>query len=262
MRPALQLAARVYAHCPWPREPAVMVLAYHRIADERSNLAVSPRGFAEQMAWLAHQRSRLPVLSLEEASDALDNGSAPRRSVVITFDDAWADNHAHGLPALVEHAIPATLYVPSRLLGRRGHLSVSQFVAMAEGGVVVGAHSRTHRDLRTCSRAELDAEVRGSRQDLEDILGRRVESFAYPAGLHDDRVVDAVASAGYRSAVTTSRGWLRRTSDRLRIPRGFVEGVPLATFAAAARGGANVLAPADALKSAVSRHPAQPLLPC
>lgn len=261
MRQALQLAARLYARCPLPREPAIIVLAYHRIDDERRDLAVSPRRFAEQIAWLARQRSTLPVLSLEEAFNALEDGSAPRRSVVLTFDDAWADNHAHVLPALLEHAIPATLYVPSRLLGRPGHLSLSQLMAMVEGGIVVGAHSRTHPDLRTCSRAELDAEVRGSRQDLEDILGRPVESFSYPAGLHDDRVIDAVASAGYRSAVTTSRGWLRKRSDRLRIPRSFVERVPLTTFAAAARGGLNVLAPADALRSALSRYPASALLP-
>ena len=261
MRPAVQLAARVYAHSPLPREPAIIVLAYHRIADERSDLAVSPRRFAEQTAWLARQRSTLPVLSLEEAFDALENGSAPHRSVVITFDDAWADNHTHVLPALLEHAFPATLYVPSRLVGRPGHLSLSQLTAMVEGGVVVGSHSRTHPDLRTCSRAELDAEVKGSREDLEDILGRPVDSFSYPAGLHDDRVVDAVASAGYRSAVTTARGWLRKSSDRLRIRRSFVEKVPLATFAAAARGGFNVLAPADALRSAASRYPAGAALP-
>ena len=261
MRPVLQLAARIYARCPFPRGPAIIVLAYHRIADERRDLAVSPERFAEQMAWLARQRSTLPVLSLEEAFNALSNGSAAHRSVVLTFDDAWADNHEQALPALVEHAIPATLYVPSRLLGRPGHLSLSQLKAMVEGGVVVGAHSRTHPDLRTCSRAELEAEVRGSREDLEDILGRPVESFSYPAGLHDDRVIDAVASAGYRSAVTASRGWLRKSSDRLRIPRSFVERVPLATFAATARGGLNVLAPADALRSAASRYPASAALP-
>ena len=104
--------------------------------------------------------------------------------MVVTFDDAWADYHANALGPLVEHAIPSTMYVPSRLLDTPGHLTRTQLLEIAGTGVRIGAHSRTHADLPACSDAELERQVLGSREDLEDLLGEPVTRFAYPAGRH------------------------------------------------------------------------------
>ena len=248
IRTTLQAAARLWARVPLPVGPAVAVLGYHRVDDGGSGLEVSPAAFVRHMSLLAVERASLPVLGLDDALDRLAARSLPRRAVVVTFDDAWADNHDHALGPLVDNAIPATLYVPSRLLDTAHHLSRGQLVEMVDAGISVGAHSRTHPDLRKCSDGELEAEIRGSRDDLEDLLGRPVTSFAYPAGLHDDRVVAAVATVGYRSAITTRRGWLREGADLLRIPRSFIEEMDQATFRAAAQGGLNALAPLDAAR--------------
>jgi peptidoglycan/xylan/chitin deacetylase (PgdA/CDA1 family) len=248
MRPTLQRASRVWARWPFPLGPAVTVIGYHRVDDVDDPLAVSTLGFATHVAVLASQRAVRPVLDLDEALDRLRAGTAPRRAVVVTFDDAWADNHANALGPLVEHAIPSTLYVPSRLLGRPGHLTRGQLLEMAGAGVRIGAHSRTHADLPTCGDAELEREVRGSREDLEDLLGEPVTRFAYPAGRHDARVRAAVAAAGFRSAVLAARGWARAGQDRHRIPRSIMEEFDRRTFEAAIRGGLNYLGPVEAVR--------------
>ncbi|HEV8164489.1 MAG TPA: polysaccharide deacetylase family protein, partial [Actinomycetota bacterium] len=183
MRASLQRISRMWAYWPLPAGPAVAVIGYHRVDDVEDPLAVRSDTFAAHMAILAAQRRQRPVLHLQEALDRLAAGTAPRRSVAVTFDDAWADNHRTALGPLVECAIPATLYVPSRLLGRPGYMTRSQLREMAAAGVTVGAHSRTHADLRACGDAELEREVQGSRDDLEELLGTPVTSFAYPAGL-------------------------------------------------------------------------------
>ena len=125
-------------------------------------------------------------------------GELGTRGVVLTFDDAWADNHANALGPLSRHGLPAMLYAPSRLLGRSGYMTRSQLLEMDAGGVTIGAHSRNHPDLRACSPHELESEIRGSKEDLEDLLGKPVTSFAYPTGLLDDRVVEAVRAAASR----------------------------------------------------------------
>ena len=253
MRPVIQAATRGWARLPGPRGPAVMVLGYHRIDHLDDDLAVRPSTFAAQMDVLVSRRHDVPVLDLHVALERLSGQAPPRRAVVLTFDDAWADNHTYALGELVDRSLPATLYAPSRLLGKAQHLSPTQLREMDAAGVTIGAHSRTHPDLRGCSDAELEAEVRGSREDLEDLLGRPVTSFAYPSGLEDDRVRAAVVAAGYRSAVTTCRGWTRPTADPYRIPRNIVEDYPPATFSATVRGGSNLLRTADALAGVLRR---------
>jgi peptidoglycan/xylan/chitin deacetylase (PgdA/CDA1 family) len=223
-----------------------MVLGYHHVDDELPG-SVRRDGLRDQLAWLRAQ-SALAVLGLDAAALALQSGAPPQRAVVLTFDDAHADFHAAALPLLVEAGLPATLFVPSGLLGSHGHMAVAQLRECSAAGVEIGGHSRGHVDLRGCDDAELEAEVRGCREELEDLLGRPVRSFAYPAGRYDARVEAAVRAAGYRLAVTTRRGWWRRHGDPLQVPRSFVEDASLAAFAAAARGGYHVLSVVDALR--------------
>lgn len=248
MRRSVQFAVRAWARLPVPLGPAAAVLSYHRVNPVRDSLAVTPRTFRRQMAYLAEQQALRPALRLDHVLDSFAAGSAPHRAVIVTFDDGWADNHDYALSALVEHAIPAIVYVPSRLLGTRNVLSATQLREMVAAGIEVGSHTRSHADLRLCSGAEIEREVRGSREDLEDLLGCPVTSFAYPFGSYRRAAELAVAAAGYRSALTCRRGWLQPSSDFLHIRRNFVREVDDATFAAAARGGLTVLRPAQVLR--------------
>jgi peptidoglycan/xylan/chitin deacetylase (PgdA/CDA1 family) len=254
VRDAVALAVRLRARWPWPAGPAVAVLGWHRVDVGGGELAVRPAAFARQMALLDEYRHRQLVLHLDQAADFLTGRPGQHRAVVLTFDDAWADNHTHALGPLTRHRLPAILYVPSRLLGTPGYMTVAQLREMDSAGVRVGAHSRTHPDLRSCGAAELEGEVRGSKEDLEDLLGKPVTSFAYPTGLLDERVRAAVAAAGFSSAITTRPGWWRRSTGPLQIPRSFAQDFSEATFRAAVEGGLNVLGPVGAVKGLIPGH--------
>ena len=249
MRPAVALAVRVRARWPLPLGPAVAVLGWHRVDVEGGGLAVSPARFTRQMDLLDEHRQHCPVTRLDQVAGFLASGERHSRRVVLTFDDAWADNHANALGPLSQHHLPAILYVPSRLLGQPGYMTRTQLLEMDDAGVTIGAHSRTHPDLRACSPGNLEREVRGSKEDLEDLLAKPVTSFAYPTGLTDERVQAAVAAAGFTSAVTTCPGWWRPATKPLEIPRSFVENFSDATFVAAMAGGLNVLGPVGAVKT-------------
>lgn len=251
LRSAVALAVRLRAIWPLPIGPAVAVLGWHRIDIDGGRLAVPPALFERQLDILSDHRQRAPVVSIDHVAAILAAGQPRARCVVLTFDDAWADNHANALGPLTRHRLPATLYTPSRLLGVPGYMTRSQLLEMDAAGVTIGAHSRTHTDLRACRPAELEIQVRGSKEDLEDLIGKPVTSFAYPTGLLNDRVVDAVGAAGFTSAVTARPGWWRPTTARLRIPRGFAEDFSESTFLAASRGGLAVLSAVGAIKRLV-----------
>jgi peptidoglycan/xylan/chitin deacetylase (PgdA/CDA1 family) len=68
----------------------------------------------------------------------------------------------------------------------------------------VGAHTRSHPNLVVLSAEEQLAELRGSRLELEAILGRAIDSCSYPYGSYDAVTLDAVAAAGFSYACTAT----------------------------------------------------------
>ena len=82
--------------------------------------------FARQMGILGERRQRIPVVDSNRSGAALSGRHPAPGGVVLTFDDAWADNHAHALGPLSGLRLPAMLYAPSRLLGTPGYMTRTQ----------------------------------------------------------------------------------------------------------------------------------------
>lgn len=89
---------------------------------------------------------------------------------------------------------------------------------MAERGVTVGSHTKSHKLLVNESWETILDELKGSRAELERRLGHGVDHFAYPDGRFNSDALRAVAVAGFRYAYTTC---MHRDRDQplLTIPR-------------------------------------------
>lgn len=92
--------------------PGAVILRYHRIADlpaDPYGLCVSPNRFSEHLALI--KRGAVPM-QLRELVRLIRAGvSPPRRTVVVTFDDGYADNLYQAKPLLEQYEIPATVFV-------------------------------------------------------------------------------------------------------------------------------------------------------
>jgi peptidoglycan/xylan/chitin deacetylase (PgdA/CDA1 family) len=77
-------------------------------------LSVAPARFAEHLQVIVRM---LRPVRLRAAAASLRTGRVPRRAVVVTFDDGYADNLHAALPLLEEFGVPATMFVTS---GNRG----------------------------------------------------------------------------------------------------------------------------------------------
>ena len=90
----------------------------------------------------------------------------------------------------------------------------------ATSGLQLGAHSATHRSLPALEDRDLEREVVESRDIIRRRTGVTPEFFAYPYGLWNNRVRQAVRSAGYRAAFTLDDGaGGRTTADQWALPR-------------------------------------------
>ena len=205
------------------------ILFYHRVSDDRDELAVTPGSFAEQMDYLASEAYR--VVDILSAIDLLDSGKPLARTVALTFDDGFLDVAEHALPILSERGFRATVFVAPAVTD--GSASFSWYRGEApplltwddiveldrDGTLRFEAHSLTHPNLPTLDDAAAVEEIAGSKRELENRLGRVVQAFSYPSGLFGEREERIAAEAGYRIAVACEPGVNDRSTDRFAMRR-------------------------------------------
>jgi peptidoglycan/xylan/chitin deacetylase (PgdA/CDA1 family) len=206
-----------------------VVLMYHSIEPEEhepnDTWSVSAKTFREHMQLLKSEGWHTARIC-----DLLQPESLPLRTVVISFDDGYANNFENGFEVLHEYGMTATWFIVTQDIGRhsrwlgqdqpfRPMLNNEQLRQMVDAGIEIGSHTRRHFRLSQLDFNSIWEEVSGSKKELEDILGLPVISFAYPYGELNDDYVAAVKKAGYRIACSTRTGWFGSDPDLLLVRR-------------------------------------------
>jgi peptidoglycan/xylan/chitin deacetylase (PgdA/CDA1 family) len=161
----------------------------------------------------------------------------------LSFDDGFRNVFTNAAPILQKEQIPAVVFVPTRLIGasweetahfclKRGDYRAviemmrwEELQQLVDYGIDVGSHTRTHARLSkiSCNERELEDEIRGSKQDLEDQLGRPCHYFSWPFGRPSDADAKSLAmvrTSGYRACFGAYRGSIHPgQTDPLAIPR-------------------------------------------
>jgi peptidoglycan/xylan/chitin deacetylase (PgdA/CDA1 family) len=217
---------------------SVPILMYHYIrvnpvpGDRLGrSLSVTPRAFAAQMTML--RQAGVTTVSLVEVTAALGGGPPlPPRSVVLTFDDGYADFSTAALPVLIADGFRATVFVVSGFLDQPGYMTTDGVVAAARAGMTIGAHTVHHVSLAHAPAALARLEIAVSRQTLEQISGQPVDDFAYPYGDTSRAVQTMVADAGFHDAVSTVYGASEIPAQQFALERVRIDGADsLATVA-------------------------------
>jgi peptidoglycan/xylan/chitin deacetylase (PgdA/CDA1 family) len=209
-------------------EHGIRVLFYHRVSDERDDLAVHPRRFREQMDYLAGAGYR--VVDIVQVAELLDAGETPARTVGLNFDDGYLDVAEHALPVLAEHGFRATVFVATGVTDGRASfawyqrqpplLGWDEIAELDRGDTLeFEAHTVTHPNLLAVDDLRAAAEIEDSKQELEDRLGRRVMALSYPAGLFGERERRLAVESGYRVAVSCEPGVNLPDTDRFALRR-------------------------------------------
>ncbi len=95
-----------------------LILMYHRVAEvaiDPWGMAVTPTHFAEHLQIL--KRDTHPI-SLQTLLRQIQTGKIRDRSVVVTFDDGYADNLHHAKPLLEQYEIPVTIFLATGYIGQ------------------------------------------------------------------------------------------------------------------------------------------------
>lgn len=205
----------------------VPVLVYHNIGPQaKGRLIMAASSFEQQMRYLKSHGYR--VIALNDLIQHMALGrQIPRRSVVLTFDDGYKSFLQYAYPILKELGYPATLFVYTDYVGNgRNALDWDDLKWLANDGFDLGAHSKTHSDLRRHPGEPAEEFSRRMQVELAEPLalfrrrlGRTPQVLAYPYGANDDELAQKVREHGYIAAFSVRREGNASFVHPLRIRR-------------------------------------------
>jgi peptidoglycan/xylan/chitin deacetylase (PgdA/CDA1 family) len=238
----------------WNPGSSVVVLTYHTVAPTD----------------LDRFESQMRLLRAHATPVFVDDTQTPngRPFVAITFDDAFQSVFDRALPILAKYDIPATIFVPTAYLGGQPGWTVTPGTANPPSGTIarattlasvdrrlvkLGSHTVTHPRLAALATRQVENELMGSRQALEELTGDPVRLLALPYGSFSDEVLVSASRAGYHQVFANVPVTGHRPGARLVGRINVSPADSLLEFRLKAAGAYDWLAAAIPVKRAITR---------
>jgi peptidoglycan/xylan/chitin deacetylase (PgdA/CDA1 family) len=259
----------------------------HAINQGRSDMAVSPRRFHEQLRSLL-DAGYLPI-AMNDVLKILSGRELSAPAFSITFDDGYESVFTQALPILESLSIPATVFLTTGFLDGKVSppwrssnsallseyrcqaeyfqpLSWEQARELARHPLIrIGSHTVSHPLLGAVTEDSARDEMVRSRMILADRLGVTPDLFAYPFGVrcygaYSEVTEKLLSETGYRSSLTSEISRARIGAGPWRIPRmSLTEDDTGADALAKAAGGYDWVGTAQRLYQSVFPNPHQGL---
>lgn len=156
------------------------------------------------------------------SGDTFDKGY-----VTLSFDDGWTSHKTTVKPMLDAAGYKGTFYIVTNEMKNasqeaqndpNAYMTTANVLSMHQGGHEVSPHTRTHRSLIAIPAAEVESEVRGSRDDLIAAGITPADTFAYTYGEYNASTIQTVQNAGYVGARSVGAGFATPVSPRFELP--------------------------------------------
>jgi peptidoglycan/xylan/chitin deacetylase (PgdA/CDA1 family) len=130
----------------------------------------------------------------------------PNKPIVLSFDDGWKTQYKYAVPILEKYNFPATFFIISNYASYGSYMNWNDLKDLVAHNFGIGSHTETHSILTKVNTEQLTDELTGSKKILEDKLGIKITTLAYPDYAQNETVQEAVKSAGYSGA---RAGWAK-----------------------------------------------------
>ncbi len=211
----------------------VPILMYHHIgplpvnADAmRKDLTVSPEDFEKQVKWLRENGYvSLSLLEVYQASQKKIN--LPKKPIVFTFDDGYADVFSYAVPILRKYEYTGSFGIITGFVGTSEYATWAEIKQAQNLGMEIVSHTESHFDGASSkySTDYIYENLTQSRKDLYDNLGITSRILIYPYGHFTGLYVEEAKKAGFVMALTVSFGVYVDPENLYQVPRVRVHGI-------------------------------------
>lgn len=231
-----------FAGFKYRMKDTLKVLTFHSVeeSEEYNEYVISPDKFEEIIKKLSD--GGFKFLSMRDVKSAVETGEIQKKSVLITFDDGYADNYSVVLPILKKYNARATVFVIGSKVGLDGYLTWDNIKEMARSGCFdIESHTFNLHDLFMGGKFEgktyLSAPLEGESDeeyitkivnDLvwnNSLIYEHTSAFpfalAYPGSMTNDKVLEAVKKSGIELGFVGAKKIPGKIKDMdpLNIPR-------------------------------------------
>lgn len=180
----------------------VPALSYHNIeAKIGQNPAYycTPAVFEEQIAFLkgAGYESVLPA---DIQAYHIQKIALPAKPILISFDDTRKSHILLAAPILEKHGFRGTFFIMTVSIGKKNYLTQADIKELSDRGHEIGIHTWDHQNLSKLPADQWAVQVDQPKRNLEEITGKKVDSFAYPYGIWNKESITKLKTSGVTTA--------------------------------------------------------------
>ena len=180
---------------------------YHSIMDNHDK-SVSINSFELQMKLM--RKMGYQTINFSDL-----NKNITKKKFIITFDDGYENLITNVFPILKKLEFSATCFVVTNMLNKYNVwdenrsdykkmklMNIDQIYEWVSNGFEIGSHTKDHLDLTSLDLNKKKEQIIDSKNFINQGLGIKITSFAYPFGSFDDETIKIVQE-NYKYAVTT-----------------------------------------------------------
>ena len=215
---------------------SIPVLMYHKVPDQM--LQSQHRIFVPKDTFKMHLQffkdQGFTTINFKDLaayrSGKKDFSTFPRKPLILTFDDGYADNLTNAAPLLKEYGMKAVIFLLAdhTLLSNSWDsdgqeplqplMDLAQKKELLQFDYEIGSHGFRHRKITEMTEAEARHELQESKRVLEKDFGP-IETYAFTYGITSPRAAELAEEAGYEFAVNTDTGGLHHEENPFAIFR-------------------------------------------
>ena len=202
-----------------------VILVYHHVSTETPpSTSISPQDFSAHLAYLAEHHQ---VISLQRAMQAITKGEGlPDKSIVITFDDGYANIFTNAYPLLKDYGFPFTVFINPPSIGNSDAQLTWQQIKQMQTLATFANHTLDHAHLLERRDKESKEQwlnrqihnISAAESQLKEQLGYSKKWLAYPFGEYNNSLKQSLKEQGF-IAFAQHSGAVSANTDFGAIPR-------------------------------------------
>lgn len=198
----------------------VPVLCYHHIYEtlpkHTTGYDVTITAFKQQMKALSD--SGYKTITPDQYYNYLVYGAPlPANPFMISFDDTDGEQFTIAKPEMDKYGFKGVYFIMTISIGRPRYMSKEQIKQLSDEGHVIACHTWDHSRVdRYTNEHTIDAggkkkvvndwevQLEKPKAKLEEIIGKRIDYFAYPFGVWNKAGIPEIAKRGFKMAFQLS----------------------------------------------------------